>query len=316
MDRALGPTLELREEVLLALETAGFAETNMVSQISAPLQVKQFNVESDQQQMVAYVELAASSEENARLLNGNRNLYGGPRQKLLERRMFDALRRKLGVDRVRLQITSPTPLEHMDFGPQERKRLVRVSLEDAVVRRLIIPRSTLGRLVQDLELPFILMRNERVLGPSLALAAALERIAPDLPFGGRVLDPFAGTFLTAHLLARSRPDVQVISFDKLENDKGLGSHDAFEYQPKRSFDLVVIDPLYQDILTYAREVLPKLNTHLAIVITGDTCDIGWNDAAMRLLGRLGRLESHFRSTTAKWGQNAVLLERDKRIQGG
>ena len=276
--------------------------------VTAVRHVSQFSLEMDTFMDVAYVELMASSLQTAVALNGRRNLYNGPRQKLLERRMRESLRRRTPVDSVRLQVTCPTPLEDIDFGPQQSKTIGRVSPSQAVRQGALAANGNVIRLCGDFRLPFLLLRDGHVLGPSPALAEALRVVAPELPTSCRVLDPFAGTDLTASVLARLRPSANVFAADVVDSTGRPTGFDAFTYVPDERFDLVVVDPLYEDVLQYSKQVLPQIRAKLAMVVTGDTSDLAWNAAAMRLLNGLGRVSPRLESVGARLGQNVVLVE--------
>lgn len=306
MDEMLSEVEELREAIGLALRDSGGSHAD-ATEIRAQEFVTQLSLETGRLRRVMYVELMAQDLETATLLNGRRNLYNGPDQKLLEQQLQISLRSRLPLDRVRLQITCPTPLEDIDFGPQEQKEIQRVTLADAITTGVIAQESSVAPYCGEYALPFLLVRNGHVVGPSPALAEALKMIAPSLRPRSRVFDPFAGTGLAKSVLTRIRPDAEVLAGDRLDMAGRMTGFDALTHIPDEEFDLVIVDPLYEDVLRYSREILPRIRTRLAIVVTGDTSDVDWNKAASRLLNSIGQLMPGLESLGRRWGQNLLLV---------
>jgi hypothetical protein len=288
MRAGLGPAGGLVQgaiQEVLGPETYGHAARG----IRGPIVVKQFLPECDTEQRVAYIELVCSSTDWARAINGRGNLYNGPGQKLLQEKLQAQIGGRIGVERIRLQVLPPRQLEEIDFNGIEEKGLARLPVPHAIEEGLVSPNSSVANCCANYSIPYVLVRGDQVVGPSPALANALIRLGRALPRGGRVVDPFAGTYLTELVLKSIRPDLRIVALDRVSIDGQANGYDAFREKPQGHVDLLVVDPFYEDLLHYLR-TLGRLSFQLALIQSGETSDLAWNRAASRLAARLGRVE--------------------------
>ena len=294
----------LRERICGGVASAAEIDSVYIVGLSDTLVTRQFMPETEEFEYVAHVSVIGRDDSVAIDLNGRRNLYNGPTQKRLSKFLQRELGEELGVDRFRVQVwsASSSPLT-WDFGPRENKQLSRLLAGDAIKHRVIPPLGSVFTACTRYSLPFVIIRDGLVMGPSPAFPHALKRVAKLLDQRARVLDPFAGTFITRKILEEVRPDIEVTALDAVDEQQRSTGYDAFVDAPDGRFDLIVLDPLYEDLIPYIRTVLPHLDFDFVLVQTGEIADIAWNKAVESILKRTTRPVFNFSDTSRRWGKN-------------
>ena len=67
-------------------------------------------------------------------------------------------------------------------------------------------------------------------------------------------------------------------------DGTVTAHDAFSFVPTEEYDVLIVDPLYEDALPYLALVAPHVRAKYFVVQSGRNCDFRWNAEAEKLLG--------------------------------
>jgi hypothetical protein len=305
MQQTRPATSSLREFVLRLAASIEPRSSDLVQQVRGPEILSHLSAESGSILRVAYVELLCSSEASAKLLNGRRNLYNGPLQKAIEAALTPEAAKAMQVDLVRVQVLPPDQLETIEFGPREVKSVSWVAVDTAIAEGLISAGGPISSCCHEWGVKAILVRNGQVIGPSPAIADGLVALLPQLSRAATVFDPFAGTYLVDRIVRAIRSDITVNAVDRVDQAGNWTGLDAFEVIPKGEIDLMIVDPLYEDLLSYIRECLPRINFKLALVQTGETFDLAWNNAAARALRRFGRIADR-----SAWGKKMFAVVRD------
>jgi len=151
-------------------------------------------------------------------------------------------------------------------------------------------------------IPYILIRGRHFIAPSPAIAQYLRNITTKSAFRAKsILDMFGGTGLAAKLLCKlGEPDRIVV----LEKDpdvlQKMNEHicdprieiiqgDAFTYKIEESFDLVLADPYYEDVLAFLKERLVEIlaRTKFLILVPGNVGNVRWNNEVEKMLAIVG-----------------------------
>jgi hypothetical protein len=262
------------------------ADRQLVSSSHLDRVVTQLDVRDGSEKKIAHISVESKKPF---ILNGGQNLYVGEQQRVLEAALALRLCAPLNVDGVRLQIGPVTVIEMQDFS-SALKRVSRVTIEDALSLGVLTPRSPVVACAKEFGIEHVIVRGRFVIGPSPALASCLKKLLKELPTGIRVLDPFAGTRLVEKV-CRSIAETNVVySYDRIDQHGDPTTFDAFNFVPHEEYDLVVIDPLYEDCLAYLAKVAPRIKAKYLIVQSGRACDLGWNAAVYELLKQIGNVE--------------------------
>jgi hypothetical protein len=64
-------------------------------------------------------------------------------------------------------------------------------------------------------------------------------------------------------------------------------YDAFGDLPDNHFEIVVVDPLFEDVLSYCVRCLHRLKFEYVLVESGNVADIAWNQRVRDVLNSLG-----------------------------
>jgi hypothetical protein len=247
--------------------------------------VDQYDLRTDDVLKVAHITCATADCATAQKINGRENLYNGPLQDRLQSDLERALRSVLPADRVRLQLRGDVALDQCDFGAPERKEIDRVTVEDAIATGRIPADGAVVECCKRFGLAFVLLRSGRVIGPNPDLARVVDQVVSRLPANARVLDPFCGTGLTAKIVEHHDPSRPVDATDVYDWTNGCKDtgHDAFKESHPGNYGLVVVDPLYEDVIPYLKKVVRGLDFQFIVVAAGDESDLEWNRSVQALL---------------------------------
>ncbi|HUW08526.1 MAG TPA: hypothetical protein VM537_02310 [Anaerolineae bacterium] len=159
-----------------------------------------------------------------------------------------------------------------DEAPRSLYRYVTVN--EAISQGVLSPDSPLHKAMQTYKVKYVLLSGSTLSGPSLALMASVERLTQQARVRS-MLDIFCGTGSLSKV-ARLRGVRSVVCIDvNLDREHvadNLGPYaagcelvqsDAYQYEPRQFFDLVVLDPFYQCALDAAERLVPRLTGHFA-----------------------------------------------------
>lgn len=280
-------------------------EAGRIRNVSSPTRVEAMSLRDGSALRCANLIVYAEDCAAASVINGRPNLYNGESQRQIEAGLTESLAPRLGVRKIRLEVAPHNcSLDACDFGPRVSKEVDRLSLTEARALGVVKPSSPIVQLCADAGVTELLLRNGAIIGPNPALYAALREILPRLARGAKIYDPFAGTFLTERV-TQGRDQLEAVCSDIACPDPSR-CRDAFTDQPADHFALVVIDPLYEDVLSYVREKLPELSWEKALVVSGEAGDVHWNAAVRSVLERSAAL---LPLESERYGKSLFLVER-------
>jgi hypothetical protein len=139
-------------------------------------------------------------------------------------------------------------------------------LDEALDKGIISKTSDLYAVMRKYELNYILIGGSSISGPSVDMIDCLEKLYGNYSFK-KVLDLFSGTgslskvciVLGAEYAECVDANTSVISNNLGDKAKycRILCENAFSYEPKKRFDLVILEPFYDQSLEVAERLLPK-----------------------------------------------------------
>lgn len=273
--------------------------------------VEQYDLRTDLRRRVVHVGVRMSDIESAQQANDGdkqvQNLYNGPTQQRLQAHVLEALGPKLGVVGARLQILPPGRLDEYHWPEPTNKTGNRLPVHTALEQGVIPRDGVLHRMCIELRIDEVLFRNGYYVGPSPGLRHAIEHVLSKLSKSAKVYDPFGGTFLTSVLCRRRSAQTQCLCLDLHPGDRRESlKRDAFSGPPDKQFDLVVLDPMYEDCYVYLTRFLSKLKTRFLVIQCGDTQDLSWNDGVEKLLDSWGEADDTVPSAAREYGTHVLV----------
>lgn len=190
------------------------------------------------------------------------------------------------------------------------------SLDQAIRADIIPAKGPIAECCGKYGIDRILLRNGRVVGPSAGLAQVLERLLRDLPTGQFVFDQFEGTGLTRAVCAKMAGKVRVEANDRLGPNSTSTGYDAFQCLPAQSVDILVVDPLYEDVMAYLHRAKTSTKFRYAIVQCGNKSDVLWNKATKELLRTIGTLKTEYMDIDTYGSEIYVISTMDREDDGG
>lgn len=239
--------------------------------------IDQFVLRTDTCERVMHLTVCADRLETAIRLNGRDNLFNGPVQQRVEGILNERLAGRLGVKRVRVQFQGDRPLQECLPSVVERKEIDRLDLDESLRLGLIPKNGVVHECCKRYGVSCILLRNGNIIGPNPDLALVLEEMMHRLQDGAVVFDPFAGTSLTDAICKASGRRITCKCFDLGVQGTAAVHADAFEIELEGAVDVIVVDPLYEDVFVYLERCL-RWKCEYVVVQSGDDCDVAWNKA--------------------------------------
>lgn len=267
--------------------------------------IDQYDLRDDSIKRICHITVTTSDPET---INGRANLYNGPLQKEIAHEVRIGLAHQLNVQDVRLQIKGTSSLTETIYQDNSDKSVDMVDLGDAVETGIIRQEGAVWSCCQKFGVSKIILRNGRIVGPSPGLATVLTKLVKQLPKDAAVYDPFAGTRLTERLCRQVSRSIRVVANDRVDLDGHPTGFDAFNDVPAQHFDVVVVDPFYEDVLLFLQTMVTRLDYRYLVVQTGDCCDRAWNEAVDEVLGKLGAEVSRFNSLET-FGKRIRVIQR-------
>lgn len=165
-----------------------------------------------------------------------------------------------------------------------------VSIEELIASGRVQRNSPLARIAAEYGIDSAILRGRHIVGPSPAIARAVEHLIRPHSATLSVLDLFSGTMITARVILRHnpRPRIVCVDCDSRKFDQFASTLpedcvkrvvcDAFEFQPVEKFDLTVADPFYEDALAFldARGAALREKTEALILCSGGSENRSWN----------------------------------------
>lgn len=269
--------------------------------------VNQFDLRTDSKKRIGYLEIV--SEDADKLVGGKHySLYSGPIHQRLQLDISTRLCHKLGIDDFRLQVRHTKPLEHLRSLRATSAGMAKdptpIDLQTALEKEVIPVNGVVHRCCEQYGIDFIVLLSGRIIGPSPAIAGILEILLTKHISPGNhisVYDPFSGTGLTQAVCSQLEQRIENLRIKVVGNDcqnfegrlrdnktkKPKADSNSFKQISEDPYDIVIIDPLYEDFLNYLHLAKPKLKYKYMVCQTGDDVDIGWNKAASQLLDSFG-----------------------------
>jgi hypothetical protein len=279
----------VNREVRTAIARHRPLEVGSVTSVTPHTKVEQYDLRTDETLSIAHVAVYTDSYENAARINGRANLYNGPTQWRIQSALNQSLAPLLHVDAMRLQIIGNPGISDCPLATRADKDVEKIGLEKAIELGVVTNDGAVARCCRSLEIDYVLLRNGGVIGPNPELEVVIREVLKRLSGGDRIFDPFSGTGLTERLAQQHDPPMTVEGRDALDwdNDGAPTGYDAFTVRPSKEFGLVVVDPLYEDVVKYLKDVAARLKFKHIVVVSGDVCDVVWNDEVKRVLERIG-----------------------------
>jgi hypothetical protein len=305
------PLEQLNDEVRRAIARFKPLHVQDIESIDSPRLIGQFDDEQNRLVQVAYIAVRLRTQEAATEVNGRANLYNGFLQQRIEGVLAERLVERLRAQRVRLQFLGPDPLESANLGPPEAKTVEVVSLDLAIHLGITPVDGKIAVRSRELGIDSVLIRNGRIVGPSFGLGLALEKLLLEAePRVESVYDGFAGTYLTRQVCkfvtSKTTGTIEVECHDR--HTDGDPTFDAFSALPSTAFDCIVVDPLFEDCISYLRLLRAQRNWRYLVVQAGETADFHWGAAVGRLADEMGRRLPGFEELGTEFGAQTFVLE--------
>jgi len=149
-------------------------------------------------------------------------------------------------------------------------------LNFAIKHEIILPSSKLVSKMRQYELSYLLISGSAISGPSLDMICVIEELFKNHQIN-RVLDVFSGTGSLAKVSIINGAE-RVVCIDVCPTiiEKNLGKYaskceislakDAFKYKTNEKFDLVILDPFYDDSFEVAKIIIPRLAENTKVIV--------------------------------------------------
>jgi 16S rRNA G966 N2-methylase RsmD len=225
---------------------------------------------------------------DAAILRGDQNSFKGSYKERVEGILDFHAKRIIDSSEVYLDIDGPDELSV--------QRLIPVS--EFLESGQLSDKSPIIETAHSFSIPYILIRGRHFIAPSPAIAQYLKNILANSTFKvKRVLDMFGGTGLAAKILCKlGEPDRIVVIERDFEALQKMNEHirdprveiiqgDAFTYKIEESFDLVLADPYYEDVLAFLEQRLMHIfaRTKLLMLVPGNVGNVRWNNEVEKML---------------------------------
>lgn len=187
------------------------------------------------------------------------------------------------------------------LGEDSRQIQKIVPIAELIVAGRVQWDSPLARIAANYGIDSAILRGRHIVGPSPAIAKAVERFVGSTHQVLSVLDLFSGTMITARVVLRHRSTSKVVcvDYDSRKFDQFASAllpdrvkcmlSDAFDFEPGERFDLTVADPYYEDALAFlkARGAILRRVTGALIFCSGGSENRSWNQQVELQLKSLG-----------------------------
>jgi len=174
-----------------------------------------------------------------------------------------------------------------------------IPLERAVQSGIITKLSPVYKAADKFGIPYVLIRGRFIEGPNPGLAEITEKLMKKGDYKN-VLDLFSGTGIVSKVALLNHAE-KVVCIDQLTGDQlsiMLKDYknkveaikcDAFSFEIKEPFDLIVADPDYENAIKVIQEIAPKIKNRCKafVLCHGSVEDERWNKEARELLQTLG-----------------------------
>lgn len=164
------------------------------------------------------------------------------------------------------------------------------TLTKAISEGIMAPDSLLAEKMREHNLTYVLLLGSALSGPSLDMMYFVEDVMSSEQVH-KVLDLFSGTGTSTKICFDSGAEYSVavdINPEVIERNVGplqgkqlqVLRADAFDFVPAETFDLIIVDPFYDDTLTVTKKIIPRLldKTRLILLDVGCTYESSWISA--------------------------------------
>ncbi len=225
---------------------------------------------------------------NSSMIRGDENRYKGSYKERVEGILDFHAKNIIPNTEVFLDIDGPDGLSVQKL----------IHIDDLLKKGQLSETSPIIVTARTYAIPYILIRGRHFIAPSPSIAQYLTSIINGSTVKvKRILDMFGGTGLAAKVLCKlGAPDRIVVLEKNLDALQKMREHildprvefirgDALTYEFAESFDLILADPYYEDVLDFLKKRLVEImaRTKLLMLVPGNVENVRWNNEVEKML---------------------------------
>lgn len=188
------------------------------------------------------------------------------------------------------------------LGPESESVERLIPLSTMISNGRLSSASPIALCAEDYRIPYIQIRGRHLIGPNPALAVFLRDFALRNPDGCRtVMDMFGGTGITAKVIcSHGSPRVVTLVDNDPQKTANMRKHirasnveiidaDANQIPIAESYDLVIADPYYEDVLSFLAHRLSTISecARVFVFIPGNVEHGTWNQGVSERIESAG-----------------------------